>query len=31
MLDPLSTDMEGGNTGEQPRPDDNVGAITQTI
>lgn len=30
-LDPISTDMEGGNTRERPRPGDNVGAITQTI
>ena len=31
MLDPISTDMEGGNTRERPRPGDNVGTITQTI
>lgn len=31
MLDPVSTDMEGGNTRERPRPGDNVGSITQTI
>lgn len=31
MLDPLATDMEGGNTRERPRPGDNVGTITQTI
>jgi hypothetical protein len=31
MLDPLSTDMEGGNSRERPRPGDNVGTITQTI
>lgn len=31
MLDPLMTDMEGGNTRERPRPGDNVGTITQTI
>jgi hypothetical protein len=31
MLDPISTDMEGGNTRQRPRPGDNVGTITQTI
>ena len=31
MLDPLATDMEGGNTRERPRPGDNVGTITQTV
>jgi len=31
MLDPLATDMEGGNTRERSRPGDNVGTITQTI
>src|ERR1700704_822465 len=31
MLDPISTDMEGGNTRERPRPGDNVGTITQTV
>src|SRR5258705_3386230 len=31
MLDPISTDMEGGNTRERPRPGDNVGSITQTV
>ena len=30
-LDPVATDMEGGNTRERPRPGDNVGSITQTI
>lgn len=30
-LDPLATDMEGGNTRERPRPGDNVGTITQTM
>ncbi len=30
-LDPISTDMEGGNTRERTRPGDNVGSITQTI
>lgn len=30
-LDPISTDMEGGNTRERPRPGDNVGSLTQTI
>jgi hypothetical protein len=30
-LDPIATDMEGGNTRERPRPGDNVGSITQTI
>jgi hypothetical protein len=31
MLGPVSTDIEGGNTRQQPRPGDNVGTITQTI
>lgn len=31
FLEPISTDMEGGNTRERPRPGDNVGTITQTI
>jgi hypothetical protein len=31
MLDPISTDMEGGNARQRPRPSDNVGTITQTI
>ncbi|WP_027578488.1 hypothetical protein [Bradyrhizobium sp. Ai1a-2] len=31
FLDPLATDMEGGNTRQRPRPGDNVGTITQTI
>jgi hypothetical protein len=31
MLDPISTDMEGGNTRQRRRPGDNVGTITQTI
>ena len=31
MLDPISTDMEGGNTRERPRTGDNVGTITQTV
>ncbi|GIQ73185.1 hypothetical protein [Bradyrhizobium sp. RD5-C2] len=31
MLDPLATDMEGGNTRQRPRPGDNVGTVTQTI
>lgn len=30
-LDPLATDMEGGNTRQRPRPGDNVGSLTQTI
>lgn len=30
-LDPIATDMEGGNTRERPRPGDNVGTLTQTI
>ena len=30
MLDPISTEMEGGNTRERLRPGDNVGTITQT-
>jgi hypothetical protein len=31
MLDPISTDIEGGNTRERPRPGDNVATITQTV
>ena len=31
MLDPIATDMEGGNTRQRPRPGDNVGTIGQTI
>jgi hypothetical protein len=31
MLDPISTDREGGNTRQRPRPGDNVGTITLTI
>src|SRR5258708_3778225 len=31
MLDPISTDMEGSNTRERPRPGDNVGTISQTV
>ena len=31
MLDPLATDMEGGNTRERSRPGDTVGTITQTV
>ena len=31
MLDPISTDMEGGNTRQRPRPGDNVGTITQKV
>jgi hypothetical protein len=31
MLDPISTDMEGGNTRERPRPGDNIATITQTV
>jgi hypothetical protein len=31
MLDPISTDMEGGNTRQRPRPGDNVATITQTV
>lgn len=30
-LDPIATDMEGGNTRERSRPGDNVGSLTQTI
>lgn len=30
-LDPISTDFEGGNTRERPRPGDNVGTLRQTI
>jgi hypothetical protein len=31
ILDPIKTDMEGGNTRLRSRPGDNVGSITQTI
>jgi hypothetical protein len=31
QLDPIATDMEGGNTRERPRPGDDVGTITQTV
>jgi hypothetical protein len=31
MLDPISTDMEGGNTRERPRPGDNAGTIAQKV
>jgi hypothetical protein len=31
MLDPIKTDMEGGNTRQRPRPGDNVGTITQKV
>jgi hypothetical protein len=31
MLDPISTDMEDGNTRERPRPSDSAGTITQTV
>jgi hypothetical protein len=31
MLDPIATDMEGGNTRQRPRPGDNVGTIAQTV
>jgi hypothetical protein len=31
MLDPIATDMEGGNTRERPRPGDSVGTITQKV
>jgi hypothetical protein len=31
MLDSISTDMEGGNTRERPRPGDNVATIRQTV
>ncbi|UFX42060.1 hypothetical protein HAP47_0022625 [Bradyrhizobium sp. 41S5] len=31
FLDPIATDMEGGNTRERPRPGDNVGTVVQTI
>jgi hypothetical protein len=31
MLDPITTDMEGGNTRQRPRPGDNVGTITQKV
>jgi hypothetical protein len=31
FLDPLATDMEGGNSRQRPRPGDNVGTIGQTI
>lgn len=30
-LDPISTDFEGGNTRERPRPGDNVGTLQQKI
>ncbi|WP_210186589.1 hypothetical protein [Bradyrhizobium elkanii] len=30
-LDPVVTDMEGGNTRQRSRPGDNVGTITQTV
>ena len=30
-LDPIATDMEGGNTRQRPRPGDNVGTIAQTV
>lgn len=31
FLKPISTDMEGGNTRQRPRPGDNVGTLGQTI
>lgn len=31
FLEPIATDMEGGNTRERPRPGDNVGTVVQTI
>jgi hypothetical protein len=31
MLDPVATEMEGGNIRQRPRPGDNVGTLTQTI
>jgi hypothetical protein len=31
MLDPIATEMEGGNIRQRPRPGDNVGTITQTV
>jgi hypothetical protein len=31
LLDPLATDMEGGNTRLRSRPGDNVGTLSQTI
>lgn len=31
ILDPLATEMEGGNTRLRSRPGDNVGTISQTI
>jgi hypothetical protein len=31
MLDPIATDMEGGNTRLRSRPGDNVGTISQTV
>jgi hypothetical protein len=31
MLDPIATDMEGGNTRQRPRPGDNVATIRQTV
>lgn len=30
-LEPISTDMEGGNTRERSRPGDNVGTVTQVV
>lgn len=30
-LDPITTEMEGGNVRLRPRPGDNVGELTQTI
>ncbi|WP_038381380.1 hypothetical protein, partial [Bradyrhizobium elkanii] len=29
--DPITTDMEQGNTRQRPRPGDNVGTVTQTV
>ncbi|MGJ5163157.1 hypothetical protein [Bradyrhizobium sp. HKCCYLR1051] len=31
MREPISTDMEGGNTRQRSRPGDNVGTLTQTL
>jgi hypothetical protein len=31
MLEPISTDFEGGNTRERSRPGDNIGTLNQTI
>ena len=31
MRDPLTTEMEGGNVRQWPRPGDNVGTLTRTI